>query len=81
MHAFDPTVGGTPPDCKGNPHITFHKQALGPQSGPTSTFLMVQSLLDTMKREGHTFIDVLKVRQLQEGGRRATRGARERRGD
>lgn len=70
MHAFDPTVGGTPPDCKGNPHITFHKQALGPKSGPTSTFLMVQSLLDTMKREGHTFIDVLKVRQLNKRWRR-----------
>lgn len=61
MHAFDPTVGGTPPDCKGNPHITFHKQALGPRSGPTDVFMLVETLLDTMKKEGHTFIDVLKV--------------------
>lgn len=61
VHAFDPTVGGVPPDCKGNPHITFHKQALGPKSGPTDVFMMVESLLDTMRRHNHTFIDVLKV--------------------
>jgi hypothetical protein len=61
VHAFDPTVGGTPPDCKGNPHITFHKQALGPRTGPSDVFLLVENLLDTMKRNNHTFIDVLKV--------------------
>jgi len=61
VHGFDPTVGGVPPDCKGNEHITFHKQALGPVSGPSAVFMMVETLLDTMKRQGHTFLDVLKV--------------------
>lgn len=61
VHGFDPTVGGVPPDCKDNPHITFHKQALGPVSGPSNVFMMVETLLDTMKRQGHTFLDVLKV--------------------
>ncbi|GAB5029578.1 glycolipid 2-alpha-mannosyltransferase [Nannochloropsis oceanica] len=61
VHGFDPTVGGVPPDCKGNEHITFHKQALGPVSGPSDVFMMMETLLDTMKRQGHTFLDVLKV--------------------
>src|SRR6056297_1114276 len=61
VHGFDPTVGGVPPDCKGNPHITFHKQALGPVSEPSDMFMMVETLLDTMKRQGHSFVDVLKV--------------------
>lgn len=61
VHGFDPTVGGVPPDCKGNPHITFHKQALGPVSEPSDMFMMVETLMDTMKRQGHSFVDVLKV--------------------
>jgi len=69
VHAFDPTVGGLPRDCQDNPRITFHKQALGPHTGPSDTFMLVENLLDTMKAEGHTFIDVLKVGSEEEGGK------------
>jgi len=62
IFAFDPTVGGVPDDCKGNPNIKFHKQALGPKTGPNDVFMMVENILDTMKANGHTFIDMLKVR-------------------
>jgi hypothetical protein len=61
VHAFDPTVGGVPADCRDNPHINFHKQALGPATGPTDMFVLVESMLDTMKRLGHSYVDVLKV--------------------
>merc|ERR1712232_1163355 len=39
----------------------FHKQALGPQSGHTKDFLVMESLTDTMSRLGHSWIDILKV--------------------
>ena len=61
VHAYDPTVGTVPPDCKDNENIVFHKLALGPETKPDDTFLMVEHLFDSIKQNGHTYVDILKV--------------------
>jgi hypothetical protein len=65
VHAFDPSVG-TLPHYAGahadlHPAITFHKQALGSWSGHSTTWMLIETLTDTMKRLGHDYIDILKV--------------------
>jgi len=63
VYAFDPTVEGLPEAIANNLSfpIIYHKEALGPVSGPTKTFMLVRSLYDIMRHYGHDFIDVLKV--------------------
>lgn len=75
IHAFDPTIGNLPPVLRPNVfnlgtnkwerkeklNITFHKVALSVSSGPTSSFSYTETLLDSMVRLNHSFIDILKV--------------------
>jgi len=75
IHAFDPTIGNLPPVLRPNVfnlgtnkwerkemlNITFHKVALSVSSGSSSSFSYTETLLDTMVRLNHTFIDILKV--------------------
>ena len=65
MHAFDPSVGTLPiyAGAKAGlrPPISFHKQALGPWSGHSSVWMLMETLTDSMKRLGHDYVDVLKV--------------------
>ena len=70
VHTHDPSVGGLPGYARHNKLLDFSKVALVPSStvgGSTratdsgSSFLLGESLYRSMARNGHHYIDVLKV--------------------